>query len=66
MEGKKHLSELLLEELVNKGILRINHDKAAAQKVVRSYFVKVHRAAIQDEKIARNKQIYSEPNFLDI
>lgn len=63
---QKHLSELLLEELVKRGILKINHDKEAAKKIVRNYFIKIHRAAIEDTRCAMHKKEYVEPQFLDI
>lgn len=62
---EKHISDMLLDEMVEKGILRVNHNRAEAQSLVRSYFILVHREAVKNTNCARNKTHYTEPNFED-
>lgn len=59
----EHLSEKLLAE-IQKEQFNSATDKQLVF-IIREYFCKVYRDAITDEICARNKKIYTPPNFED-
>jgi len=40
-------------------------NRAKIQRILRTYFVNIHREACKETRIAKNKREYIEPNFTD-
>jgi hypothetical protein len=62
----KTLSEKLIDDLINKGILRVNHNRHAARQIIKRYFTQVFNQAVLDTRCACNKREFNNPQFTDI
>ena len=62
---KEHLSEKLIKDLVDAGIMADDNKSPLAQAIIREYFCEVFKQGIEGERIARNKVTYTQPNFYD-
>ena len=63
MESK---SERLIEDLIKAKIITNRLcDRRKAQLIIRDYFCKVHKEAVEKTEIAKNKLTYTPPNFYD-
>lgn len=57
----KYLSEQLIEELKGSGVIRKDANLAAAQLIIRKYFIEVYTQGGTEERMAHNRKTYTEP-----
>jgi len=59
-------SDRCINEIQKELGLKLSADKRAmVQKILRSYFTDIHREAVDQTIIAKNKPNYIEPNYND-